>query len=236
MPFFKKKRLRKKKKKKKEKPVKFDVHKRIEKLKEKFRTSGLKAQNDFFNLFKHFFKQYFRIKYHFTYEEFNHEIRRNKKLDKQLRQDIIGLSSRLSNVEYGSKELSRNELEFMMANFETLVNKLLEAKKEKKPKPKPWRVFTPFIKLKQRVVNAYTSRKTRVSKVVTQTREELRKRNLEHLNELIAQTQEALRNNDAKKARGIYSDMRKLFDKLPVEDRRSKYKRIMDLYERIAGL
>lgn len=236
MRFFKKKGQKKKKKKKQEKTIKFDIIFDVEKIKNKFQASGLKVQDEFFKLFKDFFKEYFNIKYHFTYEEFNDEIRKNRKLDKHLKSDTISLSTKLSNIEYGSRKLSRNELKFMIADFESIVVKLLEMKKEKKPKLSPKKIFAPFLKVKEKIANTYTKHKSKVSKVMTQTKEELRRRNLEHLNDLIAQTQEALRNNDSKKARQAYSEMRKIFDKLPVEDRRAKYKRIMDLYEKIVEL
>lgn len=234
MLFFKKK--RRPKRKKEEKPPKLDIKPHVEKIKQRFESSGLRAQNDFFTLFKRFFREFFHIKYSFTYEEFNDEIRRKKELDNQLKNDIIALSNKLSDVDYGSKKLSRNELGFLISEFEVIVNKLLETRKEKKPRFAPNRIFLPFLKIKERLVNAYNNYKSKFLKVATQTREELRRRNIEHINELIAKAQEALRNSNAKKAREAYSEMRGVFDKLPLEDKRANYKKIMDLYEKIDKL
>lgn len=237
MIFFRKKRRKRRRKKKKEKkPLKLDINQRIERLKQKFEKSGLKAQNDFFTLFKRFFKKFFHIKYSFTYEEFKQEIGRKKALDKQIKSDIVSLSNKLSNVEYGTKKLSKNELKFLISDFEVIVQRLLETKKEKKPKFTPKKIFVPFLKIKERIINVYNNYKSRLLKIITQKKEELRRRNLEHLNELITKTQEALRSNDIKKARTTYSDMRKIFDKLPIEDKRANYKKIMDLYEEISKL
>ena len=234
--FGKKGRHAKKKKEKAEELPKFDINEEIAAVKKKFESSGMSCQGDFFKLFKHFFKHYFRIKYSFTYEEFNNEVKNNKILDKQLKNDIIMLSSKLSNIEYGTKKLSNNELKFLITDFEAIVPRILELKKEKKPKFIPSRIFVPFIKIKEKLVNAYNTNKSKFMKVMTQTKEELRKRHLEHLDELIAKTQEHVRNKNAKNARESYSELKEIFQKLPVEDKRANYRKIMDLYDAIVKL
>jgi len=237
MRFFGKKgRHAKKKKEKAEALPKFDINEEIAAVKKKFEASGLNCQDDFFKLFKHFFRHYFSIKYSFTYEEFNNEVKNNKILDKQLKNEIIALSSKLSNIEYGTKKLSNNELKFLIADFEVIVPRILELKKEKKPKFIPLRIFVPFIRIKEKLVNAFNTNKSKFVKVMSQTREEIRKRRLEHIDELIAKTNEHVRNKNAKNARESYSELKELFQKLPVEDKRANYRKIMNLYDAIVKL
>ncbi len=236
MQIFKKKNKQKKKKKKEEMPSKFDANKLIEELKEKFGKSEEYARDMLFSLFKRFFRHYMHVKHNFTYEELNEHAMRNTEFDMQLKTDITVLSKKLSGVEDAGRTISSNELKFMIADFESIVSRITETQNRKKKAEVSDRLFAPFARLRNNVVDAYNKRKSKYAGIIRQTKEEMEARNLQQLESWIADMQEALRNGDRKKARMFYSEVRRIFGKLSVENKRGNYKKILDLYDKVIQL
>ncbi len=194
-----------------------------------------RISNEFAKVMREFFAKMFNVKHKFTYIEIN-EIARRRKLDKGVVSMITDFSIRISEIEYGKRDIPVTLLVLTIKDAIRIVEaltgiKMQDALSEKAEKELKKRI--PEEK-KERVELKVKEIVRKPEKRVKFTPEDLR--TFEKLRKMISDGEEAFERKDVKEASRIYSEIRFLYDRIPEEKKGGLYEetvRIIKLYNRI---
>jgi len=182
---------------------------------------GKEKTRDLFELFsktmREFFAKFFGIKYEFTYVELNEEINKIK-MKKEIKNNIINFSIKISEMEYGGFEITA-------ANFLDIIKMAIPLVEE-----------LTGVKLEQAVKEKIEIKEEKKEEIVKKPIKEVKIEEIEEMKKLINEAENAIENNDIDTATELYSKIKTIYEKIPPEKKKELYSesiRIIKLYNNI---
>jgi hypothetical protein len=184
-----------------------------------------KLSKDLSSIMQEFFAKIFNIKYEFTYIEIN-EIARKKGVSKDLTKLIMNFSIKISEMQYSKHKTSISEVLSSIKLAIRIVEELTGVKMYESLEEKAEKELAKVEPFKEKIM---VEKRGRAKEILT-------KEYMNKIRELILEGEKAIERNDIKKAKALYSDIRTLYDKIGVEQRKELYEetiRILKLYSNI---
>jgi iron uptake system EfeUOB component EfeO/EfeM len=166
---------------------------------------------------REFFAKFFGIKYEFTYVELNEEINKIK-MKKEIKNNIINFSIKISEMEYGGFEITA-------ANFLDIIKMAIPLVEE-----------LTGVKLEQAVKEKIEIKEEKKEEIVKKPIKEVKIEEIEEMKKLINEAENAIENNDIDTATELYSKIKTIYEKIPPEKKKELYSesiRIIKLYNNI---
>lgn len=191
------------------KPARAEVLKKLSKLEHRLPTESLETlSKEFSVMIREFFKKQFNIEYEFTYEELGKELNL-RKLDRTLVHVLSSFFKRITEIEFGGGAITKDELRVLIIETREIIELTTEKSPEKITKEKGGRVER---KIEQRKIKAS---------------------GLKRIYILISEAEIYLRVDEVKKAKLLYYDVIKTYNKLSPAKKKRVYELVKRVYDEI---
>ncbi len=187
------------------KPLRLEILERLDKLEREIPEATLEMlSREFSVIIREFFKRHFNIEYEFTYEELEKELG-IKKIDPRLAHVISSFFKRVTQIEFGGGHLTKDELRALIVE----TRELIELTTEKEP-------------------GKVIEKEKPEHKIIT-----VKATGLKRVFVLISEAEIYLREGEVKKAKMLYYDIMKGYNRLSSAKKKNVYEAIKRLYDEI---
>lgn len=200
----------------------------------------------FSNLFRVFLLRYLDVEYEFTEDELFQELNK-KKINKALRDRIIGLSNLISDIKYKGKKIDGKEFNYMLNEAAEIINVATgtgtEVTPENTDKKSGLKLF--IGKIIQSGKGGQKSQEIAEHPKKTVNANEIGKKSNNYIlpwhstpnfikyQDAILASIKAHNLNDLKNAKIGYAKAREMYIKLSFDEKKEAYGSLMDLYEKL---